>query len=135
MIIVWFALFVSQLIFVFLLFFVKPELFAMDFTKPVLDENAPPLFALAAVSVSTFVISLVLKKRYLRQSVERQSVATVQTAMIVGCALAESISLFGLLSAFAFDFQYFFLFFALGIITALLHFPRRDAVHAASFKS
>lgn len=133
--IIWFALLISQLMFLFLLFFIKPELFAFDFTKPLLGGDAPVILALVGLSVAIIAVSFVMKKKYLTQSVTEQNIAHVQTAMIVGCALAESVSLLGLLLAFAYDYQYFFLFSALGIAATLLHFPRRGSVHAASYKS
>lgn len=86
-------------------------------------------------SIPIVHISLVLKKKYLRQSVERQNVGLVQTAMIVGCAMSEVISMFGLFLAFAYDYQYFFLFSAAGIATTLRHFPRRSYMHEASTES
>jgi hypothetical protein len=58
----------------------------------------------------------------------------VQTAMIIGCALCESISLFGLLLVFLEGYQYFFLWFALAILGFVLHFPRRENLIAASYK-
>ncbi len=132
--IIWFALFVSQLLFLFLVFFIKPELFVFDFTKPLLDEHELVGF-LIATSITVLLVSLAFKKKYLRQSVQRQNVGLVQTAMIVGCALSEAISLFGLLLAFAYDYQYFFLFSATGIAATVLHFPRRRYVLDASTRS
>jgi hypothetical protein len=36
--------------------------------------------------------------------------------------------------AFAFSYQYFFLWFALGILGMILHFPKRDNLIAAAYK-
>lgn len=132
--IIWFALLISQLMFLFIVFFIKPEMLAFDFSKPFLGENATVILAFAAISISVLAVSLVMKSKYLAQSVAEQKIEHVQTAMIVGSALAESVSLFGLLLAFSFDYQYFFLFSALGIFGTLLHFPKRANVHAASCK-
>jgi hypothetical protein len=55
--------------------------------------------------------------------------------MIVGCALCESVSLFGIMLAFVADYQYFFLWFILGIGSMIFHFPRRDNLIAASYKN
>lgn len=130
---VWAALLMSQFMFLVIVFFIKPELFKFDFTKPLLGENAFIIIALAAVSLADLVISIVLRKKFVERSVTEQNISLVQTGMIVGCALAEAISLFGLLIAFVFDYQYFFLFSILGIIGILLHFPKRSDIHAVSY--
>jgi len=36
--------------------------------------------------------------------------------------------------AFAFNYEYFFLWIALGILGMLVHFPRRGDIEAANFK-
>lgn len=131
---VWGALLMSQFMFLVIVFFIKPELFKFDLTIPLLGDNAVIVIALAAVSLADLVISIVLRKKFVERSVTEQNIGLVQTGMIVGCALAEAISLFGLLLAFAFDYQYFFMFSILGIIGILLHFPKRGDIHAASYK-
>jgi len=131
---VWFALLISQLMFLFIVFFIKPELFVFDLTKPLLGDNAAVVLAFAALSAASVVASIILRNKFLRQSVAEQNLAHVQTAMIFGCALAEVASLLGLMLAFAFDYQYFFLFSVVGIVATLLHFPRRSSVHAAAFR-
>lgn len=69
------------------------------------------------------------------QAIQTGSIALVQTAVIIGCAMCELVSLFGIFIAFVFDFQFFFVFSALGIVGTLVHFPRRSDVHAAGFKN
>lgn len=132
---IWGALLMSQFMFVVIVFFIKPELFRFDFAKPLLGENAVIVVALAAISLANLAISLVMRKKFIERAVNEQNIGLVQTGMIVGCALAEAISLFGLLLAFAFDYQYFFLFSILGMIGILLHFPKRGDIHAASYKA
>ncbi|MBP7474001.1 MAG: hypothetical protein KBF83_03360 [Pyrinomonadaceae bacterium] len=132
---VWGALLMSQFLFLVIVFFAKPELFKFDFTKPLLGENAIIVIALAAVSLADLVISIVIRKKFVERAVTEQNIGLVQTGMIIGCALAEATSLLGLLLAFVFDYQYFFLFSILGIIGILLHFPKRGDIHAASYKA
>ncbi len=132
--VIWVALFVSQFLFAGLALFVKPELLRFDLTKPLLGENPVVVVVIAMISLANFGLSFGLRNKFLAQSVAEQNIALVQTAMIAGCALAESISLFGLVLAFAFDYQWFFLFSGLGILTTLLHLPRRSDIAAASFK-
>ncbi len=134
LLIIWVALLISQLMFVVLIWFTKPELFKFDFSQPILGDNAMIVGVFAMLSVSDIVIGLVLRKKTLERSVAEQSIPLVQTAMIIGCALSEAISLFGVMLAFAFNYQYFFLFSILGVIGILLHFPRREELHAASYR-
>lgn len=134
LLIIWAALLFSQILFVGMIWFIKPELFKFDFSQPILGDNAIVVGLLAMLSVSDLAISFILRKKTLERSVAEQSIPLVQTAMIIGCALCEAISLFGVMLAFAFNYQYFFLFSILGVIGILLHFPRRSDVHAASYK-
>ena len=134
LVIIWAVLLMSQFIFLVLIYIIKPEVFKFDFSKPLISENSMLIIALALISISNFAISFVLKKKYLDQAVAEQKTALVQTAMIIGCALCESISLFGLLLVFIEGYQYFFLWFALAILGFILHFPRRENLIAASYK-
>ena len=54
--------------------------------------------------------------------------------LIIALALCEASSLIGLTLAFAFDYQYFFIWFALGILGVLLHLPRQNDLLAADYK-
>ena len=134
LIILWFALLMSQVMFLVIIFVAKPEVFRFDFTKPLLGENAPIVIALAILALVNFGLSFVMKKRSYEQAVAEQKIAYVQTGLIIACALCEAISLLGMVLAFAVSYQYFFLWFALGIFGVILHFPRRDTVIAASYK-
>ena len=133
--IIWAALLFSQFLFLLILYFVKPEVYSFDFTKPFLDEkNSVFILLLAFVGISTFLMSFVLKSKFLKQAVDRQNTALVQTALIIAWSLCEATALFGFVSALAFDYKYFFLWFALGILGIILHFPRRENLIAASYK-
>lgn len=132
--IIWFALFASQTMFVVIIFLAKPEAFQFDFSKSPLGENTLMTIMFAVLAISNLGLSLVFKRKYISQAITEHNPALVQTAMILGCALCESISLFGMVLAFAFSYQYFFLWFALGIAATILHFPKRENLIAASFK-
>lgn len=134
LLILWAAMLMSQILFLVVIFVVKPELFRFEFTQPVLGPTPALTIALIALSMNSFFLSFFFRKKFLRESVEKQQPQLVQTALILGCAFGESISLFGLVMAFAAEYQYFFIFFALGILTILLSFPKRDDVMAAGFK-
>jgi hypothetical protein len=134
LVIIWAALFMSQILFLVLIYFVKPEVFRFDFSKPLLGQNTILVIVLALLAVSNFGLSFIFKRKYLDKAISEQMAGPVQTAMILGCALCESISLFGLLLVFLEGYQYFFLFFALAILGFILHFPRRENLIAASYK-
>lgn len=132
---IWFALFVSQFLFLMVIFFVKPELFKFDFSQPILPGKfAIVILIFLLVGIMNLAISFFLRKKYLDQAVAEQNIHFVQTALIAGCALCESVSLFGMMLAFVADYQYFFLWFILGIGAMIFHFPRRDSLIAASYK-
>lgn len=133
--IIWFALFMSQLMFFVVVYFGKPELFAFDATKSVLGENPPIILAFALIGISNLIISIFLGKTFITRAIEEQKVTLIQTGMVIGCALSESISLLGICLAFVFSYQYFFLWIAVGIVGMIFHFPRRDNIHAASYKN
>ena len=134
MVVIWAALFSSQFIFLLMIFLLKPELFGLDLTKPVLNESAPIILIFALLAVTNLLFSFVLKKKYLTRAFEKQNVGLVRTALTVSCALAESVTLLGFLLALLFDYQYFLIWFALGIIGMIFHFPKRDNLHLATFK-
>ncbi len=132
--IIWFVLLMSQMVFLVVIFFAKPEVFKFDFTKPFLGENATIVIVFALLAISNLVLSFVMKKRSYEQAIVEQKIAFVQTGLLIACALCEAISLLGFVLAFAFSYQYFFLWFALGILGIILHFPRRENVIAANYK-
>ncbi len=134
LIILWFALLMSQIMFLVIIFITKPEMFKFDLSKPVLGENAVIIIVFAVLALANFGLSFVMKKRSYEQAATEQKIALVQTGLIIACALCEAISLLGMVLAFAFNYQFFFLWFALGIFGILLHFPRRDTLIAASYK-
>lgn len=135
LVILWGALLSSQVIFLALVYFIKPELFTFDFSQPLLGEHpiVTLLFAVAAIAV--FVLSFVLRNQHMRRAVVDQDAGCVQTGLLLGCGLSEISSVLGIVLAFAFDYQYFFISIALGFIGVLLHFPRRNNLLAASEKS
>ncbi len=134
LVLLWFALLISQVMFLVIIFVAKPEVYRFDFSKPILGENAPVIIGLTVLALANFGLSFVMKKRSYEQAIAEQKIALVQTGLIIACALCETISLLGIVLAFAFSYQYFFLWFALGILGIILHFPRRDTLIAASYK-
>jgi len=123
----------SQVFFPVIVFLAKPELFRFDLKRPLFGDRAVEIGTIAVLSLVNLIISFTLRKRFTDQAISTRSISLLQSAMIIGCALCELASLFGLLTAFVFDFQYFFAFSAIGILGTVLHFPRRSDIQAVSF--
>ncbi len=132
--IIWAGLLMSQLMFVLMLFLTKPNLFQFDFSKPIAGVSGAMVIGFAVAAVTAVLFSFAFRKRLNERAVAAQDTALVQSGLIIALALCEASSLFGLALAFAFDYQYFFLWIGLGILGMVLHFPKRDELHAAGYK-
>ena len=135
LLIIWGALLMSQLLFVVMLVVTKPNLFRFDFSQSPLEPSAAMILGFAVAAVTCVAFSFAFKRRLYERAVEEQSPAQVQSGLIIALALCEASSLFGLVLAFAFDYPYFFLWFALGILGMLLHFPKQSDLLAAGYKN
>ena len=127
----WFALLTSQVLFVVLVYFIKPGLLTFDFSRSFFGDSPLVTFVFAAIAIVFFILSFVLSRQHMRRAERDQDAGCVQTGLVLGCALAEVPSLLGLVLAFAFDHPYFYLWIVLGIIGVLAHFPRRGNLIAA----
>lgn len=134
MVVLWAALLMSQFLFVLLIFLTRPKLFTFDFSQPVMGPSSAMVLGFAAAAVTAVIFSFAFRKRLNERAVAAQDTGLVQSGLIIALALCEASSLFGLALAFAFDYQYFFAWIILGVIGMMLHFPRRDELHAASYK-
>jgi F0F1-type ATP synthase membrane subunit c/vacuolar-type H+-ATPase subunit K len=134
MMITWVSLIMSQVMFLFVIFLTRPELFRFEFTEPLAGNSSAQILGFGVAAITTFLFSFGFKKRFLERAVEQQDPEVVQTGYLIALALCEASSLLGFVLAFAFEYQYFFLWFALGILGTLLHFPRRDDILAASYR-
>lgn len=124
--IVWASLAFSQLLLFITVWLIKPELFRFDLSQPLLGRNSALILAAALISVIALLMSIFLSSKYVKLSIEKQRIEFVQTGMIMGIALAESVTLLGLFLAFAVDYQYFFIWMIVGLAATVLHFPRRQ---------
>lgn len=134
MLVIWAALLMSQLMFVLMLFLTKPNLFSFDFSKPIAGVSGAMVLGFGVAAVTAVLFSFAFRKRLSERAVAAQDTAQVQSGLIIALALCEASSLFGLALAFAFDYQYFFFWIGLGVLGMILHFPKRDELHAASYK-
>jgi hypothetical protein len=132
--ILWAAFLISQSLFFMVLYFAKPELFKFDFTKPLMGDNFVVVAAFGFMAILNLFIGLFLRFQGVNNAIEEQNPRQLQNALILGLAFCESISIFGLVLALGFNYQYFFLWLILAIIAMLLHYPKRQNFHDASFK-
>ena len=131
LVIIWFALLISQVFFLLVVYLVRPELFTFDTSRPFLGEEPLIPLAFAISAVVFFILSFVLSRQHLRRAVQDQDAGCVQTGLVLGCALSEVSSILGVAIALLFDHPYFYLWIALGAIGILLHFPRKGNLDAA----
>ena len=134
LVVLWGALLMSQFMLLLVAFFAKKELFDFPFDQPITAQSGAMILGLAVVALTCVFFSFAFKKRFFERAVEQQDPKLVQTGLIIALALAEASSLIGLCLAFAFDYQYFFAWFILGIAGTLLHFPRQSDLLAAGYK-
>lgn len=140
MIVIWASLIMSQLLFVALVYFTRPELFRFDLNRPFLGGGGDTgstgalIIGFAVAAVAAVLLSFAFKRRLHERGEAQQDPAHVRSGIVIALALCEASSLFGLALAFAFDYQYFFLWIALGILGMVLHFPKRRELHTANYK-
>ncbi|HKS29769.1 MAG TPA: hypothetical protein VJS44_18230 [Pyrinomonadaceae bacterium] len=99
------------------------------------NSDGTLLWALSAVALMLVAASFVVKQKLLAKAVERQSVEHVQQAQITAIALCEAAGLLGLVVRAVTGSPYFYLPFAVAALGMLLHFPKKEALTAASFKN
>ena len=134
LIVLWAAILMSQFMLILVLFFTKQELFEFQFSQPVEGQSGAMILGFAVAAITCVGFSFAFKRRFLERAVEQQEPKLIQTGMIIAVALCEAASMIGMCLAFAFDYQYFFAWFILGIAATLLHFPRQNGLLAAGYK-
>lgn len=133
-IILWAAFLMSQFIFLVIIFVTSPRLFNFDLTKPAFGDNAIVVIIFGFLALMNLALSFFMKSQNFQRAVDEQNIAHIQIGLIIAYAFCESISIMGLVLAFAFQYQYFLVWFALGVLGIILHFPRRDTFIAAVYK-
>ena len=102
------------------------------------ENRAPnPTLSLTLIGVAavTTLISFLIKSKLLTKAVEQQQVLMVQQGYVVTWAIAEVAALLGMIDFFATGDRYYYFFFIIAACGMLLHFPRREPVVNAAFKS
>lgn len=104
--------------------------------RPGGDADSPRLLAaLAGAALASVALSFPLKGRFYARAAGRGEPSGVQTGFIIAEALCEVAVLLGMVGVFATHNSYAFALFALGALSQLLHFPRRDQLAAAYGKA
>jgi predicted transporter len=100
-----------------------------------INPNKTLSLILLALGLLAIVVSFPIKKAFLTKSVEQQRVDLVQQGYVVTWAVVEVAALLGLIDFFATGNRYYYLLFIVAACGQLLHFPKRQHVIDASFKS
>jgi len=125
LLILWVA-FAGFQIFLFSLAWVsKPEAFSVDRSKPLLGDYQVLIILVSVFGIYGLIRSVQLHTKYIKKAVAEKKSEFVQTALIVGAALAMSVSLWGVFLAYAIEYQYSFIWMMAGLAATCLHFPRR----------
>jgi F0F1-type ATP synthase membrane subunit c/vacuolar-type H+-ATPase subunit K len=131
MLILWFALLMSVVLYFVLTLLVVPAIDNGSANPP----SSLLLVGITAVGFLLVIASLPVKQRFLQRSVENQDLGSVQMGMLIACAMCEVTALLGLLEHFTIAGRLYYLLFALAAGGMALHFPRRSHVEAASYKA
>jgi NADH:ubiquinone oxidoreductase subunit 2 (subunit N) len=131
MLVLWFALLMSQTMYFLFSLFVTHNIS----NEPNNATRAPLIIALTAVSTLFVIVSFPVKNKLLERSVEKQDLTLVQKAMVVAIAMCEVSALLGLLEHFVVGNREYYLLFLLAAGGMVLHFPRRIQLEAATYKS
>ena len=129
MLILWFALLMSVVIFFVMTIVAGPEPSDRDRAA----TTSVILFMLVGVGTFLVVLSFAVKRKVLRRSVEKQEPMLVQQALVVTCAMCEVSAMFGMLERFSIGSGDHYVLFLVSAIGIVLHFPKRDQLLAASW--
>ncbi|HKZ78578.1 MAG TPA: hypothetical protein VJ124_09760 [Pyrinomonadaceae bacterium] len=99
------------------------------------NSNSTLSLTLVGGALLTTLISFPIKNRLLTRAVEQQQVQLVQQGYVVAWALTEVAALLGLLDFFLTGNRYYYILFIIAACGQLLHFPRREPVINAWFRS
>lgn len=107
------------------------------FTGRLRDITPNPTMSLVLLAIGVLItlISFPIKSKLLGSAIQQQQVALVQQAYIVTWALTEVPALLGMLDFYLTGHRQYYLLLIIAALGQLLHFPRREHVINASFKS
>lgn len=100
-----------------------------------MEPNSTLTLIFIAVALVAIPVSFIVKSKVLRQSVEQQRPELVHQAYIIALAINEVGALLGLLDHFLNSDPYYFVPMIIAACGELLHFPQRQHMIDASFKT
>jgi len=103
--------------------------------KESLEPNASLSLTLICVAMVTVLVSFLIKSRLLSKAMEQRNVGMVQQAYVVTWAITEVAALLAMLDFFLTNDRYYYVLIIVAALGQLLHFPRREHVVNAAFKS
>ena len=139
LVVIWFALLMSQIIFFLLIWFIKPEIVSVRYLsassiREVLGTQPLIMIVFAGSALIFFMLSQAIARQHMRRAVRDRDATCIQTGLVIGCALSEISSILGVILALLFDYPYFYLWIALGTLGILMNFPRRSNLDAATLE-
>jgi len=129
--VLWFAMLMNIVIFFVVGWITGPALTSRTGSEPF----SLVTFVLAALGGFLVVTSFTVKNKMLERSVDRQDINLVQKAFILAWAICEVSAVIGLVERFVLGNSDYFLMEVIALIGILLHFPKRDHLRSASYKS
>jgi hypothetical protein len=100
-----------------------------------LEPNPSLSLTLICVAMLMVLVAFVIKSKLLSKAVELQNPGMVQQAYVVTWAITEVAALLGLLDFFLTNDRYYYVLLIISALGQLLHFPRREHVVNAAFKT
>lgn len=139
LVVIWFALLMSQVLFFVLIWFAKPDLvsiryFSADSFREVLGTQPLITLVFAGSALIFFVLSQAIARQHMRRAIRDRDAGCIQTGLVIGCALSEISSILGVILALLFNYPYFYLWIALGALGIVMNFPRRSNLNAATLE-
>jgi len=99
------------------------------------ESSSVLIVALTALALVLIIISFAVKRRFLVQSVDRQDITLVQRGYLFAWVFCEVTALVGLLLGLRIGYRQYYVLFLLAGVGIALHFPRREHLLAASYKT
>jgi len=100
-----------------------------------LEPNPSLSLSLMCVAMLMVLVAFVIKTKLLSKALEQKSTGMVQQAYVVTWAITEIAAVLGLIDFFLTNDRYYFVLLIIAALGVLLHFPRREHVVNAAFKS
>jgi hypothetical protein len=135
MLILWCAQLMSIGFLFFLSLFLGPQVDTEISNEPGSQPSPVLIGALTAMGILLVILSFAVKRKFLALSVEKQSVDLVQKALVIACAMCEASALLGLLERLLIGNHDYYLLFLIAAIGTTLHFPRREHLLSATYKT